>query len=392
MAITPEFFRCWINKIIAAIQAIPTGGSSFSSSEELRALITGATLPTGTGAAVFAQQPTLVTPQVNGLKDTNGAFWLVNSLVPSAVNYINVIPAVSGSGPTVTVASSGGNANINLALEPLGTGRVVITNATLSNGAVLGIPASATLTNATGLPVGGITGFGTGIATFLATPTSANLATAVTDETGTGALVFANGSAINPASIGATTRGTGAFSSVTATGNISTSAGDVSASGSVTAGGSIFTTAGNINCADTYGIGFDNRTKFRSSVNGEMRTELNNGSGLGWNVAAQYVSPPQALTSGASVAWNMNAGSIATLTLGTNATLDAPTNIKAGATYMLRVTQDGTGGRTLAYNAVFKWASGVAPTLSTAAGAIDVLTFVSFDGTNLIGVPTYAIG
>jgi len=48
------------------------------------------------------------------------------------------------------------------------------------------------VTNTTITPaVGSITGLGTGIATFLATPSSANLATAVTDETGSGALVFA---------------------------------------------------------------------------------------------------------------------------------------------------------------------------------------------------------
>ena len=51
---------------------------------------------------------------------------------------------------------------------------------------------SATLTNATGLPIStGVSGLGAGVATFLATPSSANLAAAVTDETGTGALVFA---------------------------------------------------------------------------------------------------------------------------------------------------------------------------------------------------------
>lgn len=61
----------------------------------------------------------------------------------------------------------------------------------LFNGAG-GTPSSLTLTNATGLPVGGVTGLGTGVATFLATPSSANLIAAITDETGTGALVFAN--------------------------------------------------------------------------------------------------------------------------------------------------------------------------------------------------------
>lgn len=56
---------------------------------------------------------------------------------------------------------------------------------------ILGTPASGTLTNTTGLPVStGISGLGTGIATFLGTPNSANLAAAVTDETGSGSLVF----------------------------------------------------------------------------------------------------------------------------------------------------------------------------------------------------------
>lgn len=56
----------------------------------------------------------------------------------------------------------------------------------------LGTPTALVLTNATGLPVASVTGMGTGVATFLATPTSANLLAAVTNETGIGALVFAN--------------------------------------------------------------------------------------------------------------------------------------------------------------------------------------------------------
>ena len=55
----------------------------------------------------------------------------------------------------------------------------------------LGTPSALTLTNATGLPIGGITGLGTGVGTFLGTPSSTNLISAVTDETGSGALVFA---------------------------------------------------------------------------------------------------------------------------------------------------------------------------------------------------------
>ena len=60
------------------------------------------------------------------------------------------------------------------------------------NATALGTPVSATLTNATGLPISsGVSGLGSNVATFLATPSSANLAAALTDETGSGANVFA---------------------------------------------------------------------------------------------------------------------------------------------------------------------------------------------------------
>jgi hypothetical protein len=56
---------------------------------------------------------------------------------------------------------------------------------------ILGTPTSVTLTNGTGLPIStGVSGLGSGVATFLATPTSANLAAAITNETGSGSLVF----------------------------------------------------------------------------------------------------------------------------------------------------------------------------------------------------------
>ena len=59
------------------------------------------------------------------------------------------------------------------------------------NAIALGTPASATLTNATGLPIStGVSGLGANVATFLGTPSSANLASAITDETGSGVLVF----------------------------------------------------------------------------------------------------------------------------------------------------------------------------------------------------------
>lgn len=72
-----------------------------------------------------------------------------------------------------------------------------VNSSIIINGGALGTPSSGTLTNATGLPIAGITGLGAGVATWLATPSSANLASAVTGETGSGGLVFADSPTIS---------------------------------------------------------------------------------------------------------------------------------------------------------------------------------------------------
>lgn len=81
---------------------------------------------------------------------------------------------------------------------------------------VLGTPASGTLTNCTGLPIStGVAGLAANIAAFLATPSSANLLASVTDETGTGSLVFGTAPTISSPTLVTPALGTPASGTLT---------------------------------------------------------------------------------------------------------------------------------------------------------------------------------
>lgn len=87
--------------------------------------------------------------------------------------------------------------------DETGTGAVVLASSPTLTTPNLGTPSAATLTNATGLPVStGISGLGTGVAAWLATPSSANFASALTDETGTGAVVLASSPTLTTPNLG----------------------------------------------------------------------------------------------------------------------------------------------------------------------------------------------
>ena len=103
------------------------------------------------------------------------------------------------------------------------------------------------VTNTTITPaVGSITGFGTGVANWLATPTSANLATAVSDKTGSGSLVFATSPTLVTPILGTPTSGnfsTGTFTWPTFNQNTTGTASNVTGTVAIANGGTGQTTA-----------------------------------------------------------------------------------------------------------------------------------------------------
>jgi hypothetical protein len=149
-----------------------------------------------------------------GVAVPNGSTTVVYADGTDVVTALNYAPALTlgaalpiASGGTGITAFGTGVATA-LGQNVTGSGGIALATSPTFVTPVLGTPTSGTLTNATGLPIStGVSGLGTGVATFLGTPSSANLAAAVTDETGTGALVFANTPTLESPVLGTPTSG-----------------------------------------------------------------------------------------------------------------------------------------------------------------------------------------
>jgi hypothetical protein len=126
---------------------------------------------------------------------------LKSTVTGSSLTGVGIITSGTWNGSTIGVTYGGTGVTTST-----GSGSLVLSTSPTLVTPILGTPTSATLTNATGLPIAtGVSGLGTGIASFLATPTSSNLLAATTDETGIGALVFANTPTLVTPIIGAAT-------------------------------------------------------------------------------------------------------------------------------------------------------------------------------------------
>jgi hypothetical protein len=96
---------------------------------------------------------------------------------------------------------------------------------------------------------------------------------------------------------------------------------------------------------------------------------------LAQSYTAQQRGAITALTDGATITPDFAVANNFSVTLGGSRTLANPTNLTAGASGCIWITQDGTGSRTLAYGSQWDFTGGTAPTLTTTAAAVDCLAY-----------------
>ena len=106
---------------------------------------------------------------------------------------------------------------------------------------------------------------------------------------------------------------------------------------------------------------------------GTSLVEFNDGGYSKFTSAA--FNPEQTLSDGSTISWNALTQPVAKVTLGGNRTLAAASGGEAGAFISLLIIQDGTGSRTVTFNAAYEFKDDTAPTLTSTAAKGDLFVF-----------------
>ena len=119
---------------------------------------------------------------------------------------------------------------------------------------------------------------------------------------------------------------------------------------------------------------------------GNELVKFDDGSGVGFTSFTRAALHPEAtLTDASTISWDVGTSPVAKVTLGASRALGAATNAQTGQFVSLLVIQDGTGSRTLSFNAAYEFTEDTAPTLTTTASKGDLFVF-RYNGSKFLEV------
>ena len=128
-----------------------------------------------------------------------------------------------------------------------------------------------------------------------------------------------------------------------------------------------------------------------SAIQTQIDTKGNASLATAQNWTAGQRGEITALTSATTVTPDMADSNHFSCTMAHNITFANPSNLTAGQTGSIFLTQDGTGSRTASWGSYWDWAAGTAPTLTTTAAAVDRIDYVVRSSTSIQAVATLAL-
>jgi len=140
----------------------------------------------------------------------------------------------------------------------------------------------------------------------------------------------------------------------------------------ITNGAGYITSADGGNAATLDSIDSSQFLRSDTADSGSGLLTLSGGLALSGKIGAAIT----AASDGSTITLDLGANTHQSVTLGGNRTFAAPSNQTVGQSGSIFITQDGTGSRTASFNSAFKFVGGTAPTLSTAANAVDRIDYV----------------